>query len=147
MIFRPILFQSLYNFNTTQPSEPLNSSVKSNLNRKNRRTRLPMRRINSNKDFCLSPSCSSINKIVIRASNLELNQTPDFNSNPYNRSTQPTINRDIRENIYNIPTNNYLEVYSKSTTNYFGSDITNEKTLVVWNLGANTKEQNFYYTE
>ena len=147
MIFRPILFQSLYNFNTTQPNEPLNSSVKSNLNRKNRRTPLPLRRINSNKDFCLSPMCSSTNKIIIKAANLELNQTSDYNINPYNKSTQQTINRDIRENIYNIPTNSYLELYNKSTTNYFGPDITNEKTLVVWNLGANTKEQNFNYTE
>ena len=145
-MFRPILFQSLYNFNSTQPSEPLNSSVKSNLNRKNRRTRLPPKRIKSNKDFCTT-TCTTTNKIIIQTSNIQLNQPHAPLTNQYNKSTQPTIQRDIRDNIYNIPTNSYAELYNKSTTNYFGPDISNEKTSVTWNQGSLTNQQNFNYNE
>lgn len=139
-MFRPILFQSLYNFNSTQPSEPLNSSVKSNLNRKNRRTPLPPKKIKSNKDFCTA-TCTITNKIIIQKSNIQLNQPNIPLTNQYNKSTQPTIQRDIRENVYNIPTNSYMENYDKSTTNYFGPDISNEKTLVVWNHGSITNQK------
>lgn len=147
IIFRPILVQSLYNFSDSLSSEPLNSSIKTNLNRKNRFTRLPAKRINSDKNFCISPYCNSTNKIIIRASNLQLNQSSYPKTNPYNRSIQPTINRDIRENIYNIPTNSYSEFYNKFTTSIFGPDLGEEKTIVIWNQGSTINQQNFNYNE